>query len=148
MVNGNINNAPNTGTMHTCNHFCYIDKLHLPKTTCSNYELHSLHYKLSWEGVCHEILDLDFFHDSNPVGPLINRVKYFKIRFRFWRDIRSQNLKKIDSLVCMAPRSQNFRLIKNTFYNSNLLFHDRSVHPLKLFLLVVPLKATRDQRKH
>ena len=74
--------------------------------------------------VCHEIFDLQFFHDSNPSGPLINRLKYFQIRFRFRRDI--QILKKLrivhptvesdsavcvytvesDSTVCITLRSQ------------------------------------------
>ena len=42
-----------------------------------------------FKGVCHEIFDLHFFHDSTPFGPLINRLKYFRIRFR--RDIGSQS---------------------------------------------------------
>ena len=42
------------------------------------------------KGVCHEIFDLQFFHDSNSSGPLINRLKYFRIKFRFHRDIQSQ----------------------------------------------------------
>ena len=32
-----------------------------------------------------------FFHDSDPSRPLIKRLKYFRIRFRFRRDIRSQS---------------------------------------------------------
>ena len=52
--------------------------------------------------MCHEIFDLQFFHDLNPSGPLINRLKYFPIRFRFSRDI--QILKS--SAVCCTPRSQ------------------------------------------
>ena len=35
--------------------------------------------------VCHEIFDLHFSHDSNPPRPLMNRPKYFRIRFRFHR---------------------------------------------------------------
>ena len=31
--------------------------------------------------------------NSSPSGPLINRVKYFRIQFRFHRDIRSQSQK-------------------------------------------------------
>ena len=31
--------------------------------------------------MCHEIFDLHFFHDSTPFGPLINRLKYFRIQF-------------------------------------------------------------------
>ena len=44
---------------------------------------------VSSQGVCHEIFDRPFFHDSTPFGPLINRQKYFRIRFR--RDIGSQS---------------------------------------------------------
>ena len=40
-------------------------------------------------GVCHEIFYLDFFHDSNPSGPKTNRLKYFRIIFRFHRYIGS-----------------------------------------------------------
>ena len=31
-----------------------------------------------------------FFHDSNLSGSLMNRLKFFRIRFQFCRDIRSQ----------------------------------------------------------
>ena len=34
-----------------------------------------------------------FFHDSNPLCPLLNRHKYFWIQFCFCRDIISQSLK-------------------------------------------------------
>ena len=40
------------------------------------------------KGVCHEIFDLHFFHDMNPSGPLINRLKYFRIWFQFHRNIQ------------------------------------------------------------
>ena len=36
-----------------------------------------------------------FFHDSNPSRPLMNRLKYSRIRFRFRRDIQSQSLKNL-----------------------------------------------------
>ena len=42
--------------------------------------------------------------------------------------------------------SQNFPY-KSTFYNSNLFCHDRFVHPWKGFVLNVPLKGTRDERR-
>ena len=54
-----------------------------------------------------------FFHDSYPSGPLINRVKYFRIRFQFRPDI--QIFKKLSgvhhtaessSTVCIPPQSQ------------------------------------------
>ena len=47
----------------------------------------SLSAKLTLKGVCHEIFNLHFFHDSNPSGPRINRLKYFLILFQFRRDI-------------------------------------------------------------
>ena len=39
-----------------------------------------------------------FFHDSNPSGPLINRVKYFIIRFQFHQDVQ------FDSTVWCTPQ--------------------------------------------
>ena len=83
------------------------------------------------KGVCHEIFDLHFFHDLNPSRPLINRLKYFRIRFRFRQDIRifkkirgvkhprlhgvhhttessNQNFSK-SSAVCIPPWSQALR---------------------------------------
>ena len=56
---------------------------------------------MSLKGVCHMIFDLHFFHDLNPSSPLINRLKYFRIRFRFFRDIRSQSSKK-STLRCAS----------------------------------------------
>ena len=54
------------------------------------------------KGVCHEIFELHLFQDSNPSVHLINRLKYFLIRFRFCRDILI--FKKLH--VCIIPRSQ------------------------------------------
>ena len=53
-------------------------------------EIFSTHEVL--KEVCHEIFDLQFFfYDSNIYGPLINRLKYFRSRFWFCWDIRSQS---------------------------------------------------------
>ena len=41
------------------------------------------------KGVFQEIFDLQCFHDSNPSGPLINRLKDCLIRILFCRYIRS-----------------------------------------------------------
>ena len=54
------------------------------------------------KGVCHEIFNL-YFHDSTPSGPLINRLKYFRIRFRFRRDI--QIFKKLSGVHHTAESS-------------------------------------------
>ena len=66
--------------------------------------------------MCHKIFDLQFFHDSNPSGPLINRLKYFRILFRFRQDFRSQSClrgvqhtKEIISAVCYIPRKSSQR---------------------------------------
>ena len=55
-----------------------------------------------------------FFLDSNPIGPLINSRKYFRIRFRFRWDIRSQSdlrsvqyTAEIISAVSNIPRKEN-----------------------------------------
>ena len=37
---------------------------------------------------CHKIFDLYFFPKSNPSGPLINRLKWFRLTIRFREDIR------------------------------------------------------------
>ena len=64
------------------------------------------------KGVCHEISTSIFFHDSNPSRRLINRLKYFRIGFRFCRDIRifkklrsAHPTAQSDSAVCCTPRS-------------------------------------------
>ena len=49
----------------------------------------------SLKEVCHEIFDAYIFHDLNPSRPLINRLKYFRIRFQFRRDIWSQISKNL-----------------------------------------------------
>ena len=53
-----------------------------------------------------------FFHDSNPSRPLINRLKYFRIGFRFRRDIQifkkhwCASFRESDSSVCIKGCSQ------------------------------------------
>ena len=58
-----------------------------------------------------------FLNDSNPCGDLINRLKYFRIWFRFPQYIWSKSSKNsIPHAVCMILRSQNFRLSENNFF--------------------------------
>ena len=73
-------------------------------------------FSLSLKGLCHETFDLYFFLDSNPSDPLINRLKYFRIRFHFFCDIRV--LKQLqgmhptaesDCAVCIIPLSLTLR---------------------------------------
>ena len=37
--------------------------------------------------ICHKSFDLYFFHESNPSGPLIDRLKWFFLKIRFCQDI-------------------------------------------------------------
>ena len=48
---------------------CAVSTMHLTPLKATIF--------LCLKGVCHEIFDLQFFHDSNPSGPLINRLKCF-----------------------------------------------------------------------
>ena len=52
-----------------------------------------------------------FFHDSNPSGPLLNRLKMFEFDFV---EIFEH---KLVSAVC-----------KSKYFSSNLFFHDKCVH--------------------
>ena len=45
---------------------------------------------IALKGECHEFFTL-IFHNSNPSGPLINSLKYFRNRFSFRGEIRTQN---------------------------------------------------------
>ena len=55
---------------------------------------------------CHEIFDLYFFHEWNPSGPLINRLKWFCFKIRFRQDIRIRNSQN------STPRSVILRKVK------------------------------------
>ena len=69
--------------------------------------------------VCHEIFYLYCFHDSNPSGPLINRLKYFHIIFLLRPNI--QIFMKLHGVhptaesiptVCIIPQSRVFQILK------------------------------------
>ena len=87
--------------------------------------------------MCPKIFNLNFFHDSNPSRPLINRLKYFLILFRFWRDI--QIFKKLRGVhhtaesscaLCMPPWSQAPRCASHHRVKWSKFFKKlRSVHP-------------------
>ena len=64
--------------------------------------------------VCHEIFDLNLFNDLNPSGPLIHRLKHFRILFWFCWDILSQ-ISKNRLWVCMSPGSQNLKFCLQIF---------------------------------
>ena len=44
--------------------------------------------KITVKGQCHEIFYLYFFHESNPPGPLIKRLKWFFFKICFCEDIQ------------------------------------------------------------
>ena len=69
--------------------------------------------------MCHEIFYLYCFHDSNPSGPLINRLKYFHIIFLLRTNI--QIFMKLHGVhptaesiptVCIIPQSRVFQILK------------------------------------
>ena len=61
------------------------------------------------KGACHEIFFLYIFHNSNPSGPPITGLEYFRIQFGFRRYIRMRNIFKKLSGVCIPPQSQTSR---------------------------------------
>ena len=90
---------------------------------------------MNLQGVCHEIFDLQFFHDSNPSGPMTKTLKNFRIHFLFRRDI--QIFKKLrgtgmhrtadsDSAVCIIPQSQESKMSQKTPRSAS--YCDSSAH--------------------
>ena len=55
------------------------------------------------------------FHDSNPSGPLINMLKYFRIEFRLRRDIRSQS-SKISTPWCSSNCGVKILVLANKIF--------------------------------
>ena len=87
-----------------------------------------------------------FSHDSNPSGPLINRLKYFRIQFQYRWDIKSQRLKNLTPR-CASHGGVKILVIasQKNFFKSFLSCNMCS--PLKGFLPTVPLRPTRDSQK-
>ena len=80
--------------------------------------------------MCHEIFDLLFFHDSNQPKPLINSLKYFRIQFRFCRDI--QIFKKLCGVHHTVESSSTVCIILWSQAPRCALYHGvklRGVHP-------------------
>ena len=73
------------------------------KNMCENFHSSFFLLEAMLKGVCHEIFDLHFFHDSNTSRPLISRLKYLWIRFRFRQDIKSQSSQNL-TLWCTCHR--------------------------------------------
>ena len=67
---------------------CYwLGSDHSLQGLCCTIFLLTLSFYSVLKGMCHNIFYLYFFHDSNPSGPLIKRLKHFRILFRIRRDI-------------------------------------------------------------
>ena len=80
--------------------FTCLDKIWiLIHNTVSIFLSWSTYSNLQTKGSVSRDFQPPFFHDSKPSRLLINRLKYFRVRFRFHRDIRI--FKKL-----RAPRSQ------------------------------------------
>ena len=87
------------------------------------------------------MFDLYCFYDSNPSGPLINRLKYFRIRFRFRQDVQSLCNLRVNKF-CYAHRGVKILgLVNQQFiFIINLFFPDRCVHPSQNFSWMSLLK--------
>ena len=73
----------------------------------TDYYTFKLVIPLKWQ--CHEIFWHFLFHESNPYGPLINRLKWFSVKIRFRGDIHEIS----DSTQTNTARSQEFFLHEN-----------------------------------
>ena len=73
----------------------------------------SRNFRTLWSNISREcvtrISTSIFFLDSNRSRPLINRPKYFRVMFRFRRNIRSQS-SKISTPRCAWHRRVNFMI--------------------------------------
>ena len=85
--------------------------------------------------LCKKIFHLYFSPGSNPSGPLINRLKYFRIWLQFRRDIQSQS--------CL--HGVQYTADSNNF-NSKINFF-LSCSPIKGFVGIVPLEGNREKQK-
>ena len=118
----NIQNCWDASIVYYCTYCMYLMFCKFPHAFLSRTSLHPQTHNIQlpplckifgtvfWgylKGVCHEMFDLHFFHDSNPSRPLINRLKYFRLLLQFQRDIRIK--KKKNSAVCIPLRSQTRR---------------------------------------
>ena len=73
----------------------------------TDYYTFKLVIPLKWQ--CHEIFWHFLFHESNPYGPLINRLKWFSVKIRFRGDIHEIS----DSTQTNTARSQKFFMHEN-----------------------------------
>ena len=116
-------------------------KLHIDLDCCKNQGVnrepkHSLdqstgfyfYVNLTLKGVCHEIFN---FHFSwfEPIWAPDQQAKVFMNSVLISPRYSITKFEKFDSVVCMLPQSQNFRLSKSNFFSSILFFNDRCVHP-------------------
>ena len=72
--------------------------------------------------MCHEIFDLHFCSWFEPIWDPDKQSKVFSNSVSISQRYSFTKLEKFDSAVCMAPRSQNFRLSKSYTISSNLFF--------------------------
>ena len=78
-----------------------------------------------------------FSHDLNPSWPLINRVNYFRIRFRIRRDIRSQSSKN-STLLCAWHCGVKILVLANQKFFLHIFSFMKDVFTPKRDLLIVP----------
>ena len=98
---GNISSRKTVQSMYIIQYTLQLSEIseHFCKSLCaSSFKATEATLRLALSSTIKESVSRDFwpqffYHDSNPSGPLINRVKYFRILLRFRRDIWSQSSK-------------------------------------------------------
>ena len=122
--------------------FWRIVPLRTSKALVKKYHRQPKNIQISFKGVWHEIFDLYFCHDSNPPEPLINRLKYFRIWFRFPRF----SITKMSPLCAAHPGDQNNFLVYQHFLFQIFLFMI-DVFTLKSISAYCPFKSNQIQVK-
>ena len=96
------------------------------------------HISVGLKGQCHEIFWHFLFHELNPSGPLINRLKWFFLKIRFSQDTREKFVSAqantaqshtpcritLHTAQSRTPRSVSLRWVRNfNFRKSKIAQH-------------------------
>ena len=76
---------------------------HKSPSGCEGRELDSPHHTHTYSGSVTRFVGIFLSHESNPSGPLINRLKWFCLKIRFRGDIQILSSKN------STPRCDNLR---------------------------------------
>ena len=90
---------------------------------CCRLKLILFFYQYVLKRQCHEIFYLYFFHESNPPGPLINRLKWFCLKIHFREDIQIQN-SKFKVRLCAVSHCDCAGHVFREYLRENEFFRD------------------------